>query len=291
MNGLRIFTDPAVGRYHSAGHPEAPWRVSRTADALRAAGWVLEAPPVVATERDVLTVHTEAHWRAVRIGLYDDPDTPHHDGIHEIALTSLAGALAAADSAAGGTPAFSLMRPPGHHAGRERVAGFCYVNNMAIACARLIERGLRVAVLDVDVHHGDGTQDIALGRENWLYVSLHQFPLYPGTGAVSEKNCRNFPLDPFTDEAAYLKTFNAALEEVDGFRPDVVGVSAGFDTFRDCPLAQLRLEEGSYRRIGRMIAERKWRRFAVLEGGYAEALPTLIEEFLRGFSGVPPPAG
>lgn len=281
---MKVFSDPSVAGYASPGHPEAPWRVTRTAERLRAAGLAPELPPLRAGVDDVKLAHTERHWRSVQTGEYEDADTPHFKGIHELALTSLSGALSALE-ASKREPAFSLMRPPGHHAAAERVAGFCYVNNVAVACLKTLAEGKRVATLDVDVHHGDGTEAIALGKDGWLFVSLHQSPLYPGTGLASRDNCVNFPLEPFTGEGPYLKALEKALERVLAFKPDVLAVSAGFDTYKECPIANLRLEKPTYRRIGAMIAETKLRRFAALEGGYAEALPELVEGFLSGFDG------
>jgi acetoin utilization deacetylase AcuC-like enzyme len=282
---MKVFTDPRVAEYEAPGHPEAPFRVARSARRLSEAGFRLLPPAVQAAESDVLKVHTPRHWEAVKSGDFDDPDTPRFPGMDRTALISLSGALSALDSALTGEPAFSLMRPPGHHAAAERVAGFCYINNMAAACQSARGKGLRTAVLDVDVHHGDGTESIAHGKEGWLFASIHQAPLYPGTGLACRDNCLNYPLPPFTDEAAYLPVLESALERIVEFSPDVLGVSAGFDTYKDCPLALFKLEKKTYRRMGKMIARTGLRRFAVLEGGYAEDLPVLIEEFLEGFGG------
>lgn len=281
----RVFSDPATTRYVAKGHPEAPFRVARTAERLTAAGHKIEKPFASASPEDVSLLHSPGHFERVQAGDFDDPDTPPYPGIAAIALVSLAGAFSSAESAAAGEPAFSLMRPPGHHAGRDRVAGFCFFNNLALACARLQKErhAHRIAIVDVDVHHGDGTQELVLGKPDILFCSLHQVPLYPGSGLESSKNCLNFPLPPGTAEAAYLKTLERALQEALDFKPDLLAVSAGFDTYRECPIAQLRLEKASYRRIGRMLSETKLKRFAVLEGGYAEDLPVLVENFLDGF--------
>lgn len=282
---IRIFSDPAVAVYSAPGHPEAPFRVLRTQERLIAAGHKLEKPPKPATKEDVLLLHSPEHLRSVAEGNFSDPDTPAYPDIDKTAFISLAGALSAAASAASGEPAFSLMRPPGHHAGKERVAGFCYFNNLALACAKLQagKKAGRIAILDVDVHHGDGTEALMAKRDGILFCSLHQVPLYPGTGLKSHDNCRNFPLPPGTGEADYLKTLERAVQEALDFKPDLLAVSAGFDTYKECPIAQLKLEKKTYSRIGKMIAETKLNRFAVLEGGYADDLPILIENFLNGF--------
>ncbi|MBI4423612.1 MAG: histone deacetylase [Elusimicrobia bacterium] len=276
-----VYTDASTAGYHTEGHPEAPWRVTRAAERLRAAGHSLLAPDQEPSDEAILKVHSPRHLESLRRGGYSDPDTPHYPQIEAIARVSLAGALSAAAKAKAGEPAFSLMRPPGHHAGRERVAGFCYLNNIAIACAGLAPE--RVAIVDVDVHHGDGTEEWAFGKEGVSFLSLHQSPLYPGSGRASRGNCRNVPLEPGTGEAAYLRELERALQAALELKPQVLGVSAGFDTYKECPLAQLRLDAATYKRIGRMLAQASPRRFAVLEGGYAEALPLLIERFLDGF--------
>ncbi len=276
----RVFSDLSTASYRTPGHPETPERISRSYERLRSAGHELELPDIPATEADVLLCHGPEHFVRVKDGTFSDADTAHFPGIEKTALISLSGALSASNAAAQSAAAFSLMRPPGHHAGRDRVSGFCYFNNIAIAAARL--KG-RVAILDVDVHHGDGTEELMTRREGVLFASLHQVPLYPGTGLRSHDNILNFPLPPGTGEAAYLKTLEGVLEALLAFKPAVLAVSAGFDTYKEDPIAQLKLEKKTYARMGRMIAQTGLPRFAALEGGYAEDLPVLIENFLSGF--------
>lgn len=234
---------------------------------------------------DVQLLHGEDHLDSIKNGTFSDPDTPAHRGIADIAMISLSGALSAADSALKGEPSFSLMRPPGHHAGKDRVAGFCYLNNLALAVARLqkAKPGLRVAIVDFDVHHGDGTESLVLGRENTAFLSLHQFPLYPGTGRETRGNCRNIPLEAGTAEDAWLASFVPAFEDVLKTKPDVLAVSAGFDAYKGDPIAGLKLDKSTFKRIGSLLAQTKLPRFATLEGGYSEDLPVLVESFLDGF--------
>jgi len=282
---MKIFSDPRVTLYNTPDHPESSWRVSQSVEHLESQGFHIRPPSLQATEKDILSVHTRQHWQALRSGSYSDLDTPHFDGIDEVARISLSGCLSAFETGLAGETAFSLMRPPGHHAGKNRVSGFCYLNNMAIACRRGLSKNLKMAVLDIDVHHGDGTEEIALGQKGWLYVSLHQVPLYPGTGHSSKKNCLNYPLEPFTKPPEYLNTLAKAIQNITDFNPDLLGVSAGFDTYKECPLAQVKLDKETYKEMGEMMARTKLKRFAILEGGYAPDLPVLIENFLRGFSG------
>lgn len=281
----RVFSDLATATYGAPGHPEAPFRVIRSHARLISAGHKVEKPLEEATGADVALLHGVKHFHKVSKGSLSDEDTPAHPGIAQVALVSLAGALSAADCAAKGEPAFSLMRPPGHHAGKDRVSGFCYFNNVALACEKLKveKKAARVGILDIDVHHGDGTQELMLGRGGVLFCSLHQVPLFPGTGLDSVGNCRNYPLQPGTDEGPYLKKLEETLGLMLDFKPDILAVSAGFDTYKEDPIAQLTLGKQTYARIGNLIAQTKLKRFAVLEGGYADELPVLIENFLEGF--------
>lgn len=281
----RVYSDLATAKYGASGHPEAPFRVSKTHARLTSAGLSPRLPDQAATRADVELLHGPEHYDKVMKGTFQDADTPAYPGIGGIAMISLAGALSAAQSAAGGAPSFSLMRPPGHHAGRDRVSGFCYFNNLALACAKLQaeKKAKRIAILDIDVHHGDGTDELMTNKDGVLFISLHQSPLYPGSGLASHDNCRNFPLAPGTEEKGYLKKLDEALRLVQDHKPDLLAVSAGFDTYKDCPIAQLKLTKDSYRKIGKLLGELKLPRFAALEGGYAEVLPLLVENFLDGF--------
>lgn len=281
----KVFCDLKTANYGAPGHPEAPFRVRRTHERLLAAGLTPELPPVRADASDVALLHGAGHLPSIASGTFADPDTCAQPGMDAIALISLSGALSAADAALAGNPAFSLMRPPGHHAGKDRVAGFCYLNNVALACARLQKKkpALKIAIVDFDVHHGDGTQSLVLGRENTAFVSLHQFPLYPGTGRESLGNCVNVPLPEGTDGDRYLLAFEPALEAVLASKPDLLAVSAGFDAYKEDPIAGLKLDRATFRDIGALLASTRLPRFAVLEGGYSEDLPKLVESFLDGF--------
>ncbi|MDE2141014.1 MAG: histone deacetylase [Elusimicrobia bacterium] len=230
-------------------------------------------------------IHGENHLTSIKNGTFLDADTPSFPDMDDIALISLSGALSAADAALAGEPSFSLMRPPGHHAGKDRVAGFCYINNLAVAVARLQKKkpGLKIAVVDFDVHHGDGTESIVLGRENISFVSLHQFPLYPGSGQKSRGNCMNIPLPEGTGGDDYLRAFVPSLEAVLSSKPDLLAVSAGFDAYKEDPIAGLKLDRTTFKTIGSLLAQTKLPRFATLEGGYSEDLPKLVESFLDGF--------
>ncbi len=264
-------------------HTENPQRVEKAYEVLKAKGYEFLTPKPAA-EDGLLRVHdTEYIWN-LKKGLVEDPDTPAYDNIYEYARLSAGGAILAAE-----TGGFSIMRPPGHHAGRCGAAlgsftrGFCYVNNIAIAVRH---RDLGTLILDIDGHHGNGTQEIFFGDPHVTYVSLHRHPHYPGTGAVSEVNCYNYPLSADIGDDAYLEVLDRALSAIDPDRFSVIGVSAGFDTHRG-DLASLGLSEKGYVGIGMRVKRLGKPVFFVLEGGYSGVNNgNDIDALLRGFEGV-----
>lgn len=273
-----VFSEKCLA--YGSWHVEGPARVRKAYEILKERGYeFLEPEP--ASEEDLLRVHDDEYVWMLKKGLIEDGDTPAYENIFEYAKLSAGGAILAAE-----VKGFSIMRPPGHHAGRNGVAlgahtrGFCYLNNIAIAVRHL---GKPTLILDIDGHHGNGTQEIFYGDDKVMYVSLHRHPHYPGTGAVSEANCLNFPLWGDCGDEAYLETLDGALGMVDVGRFEVVAVSAGFDTHIG-DLASLGLTENGYREIGKRIAALKKPTFFVLEGGYVgEQIGKDIDELLKGF--------
>ena len=214
-------------------------------------------------------------------------ETPNIKGIYYYARLSAGGAIKAMKISLKEGVSFSLMRPPGHHAGRKTFEGFCYFNNIAIAVKKALKTGLnKVAILDIDAHHGQGTQEIFMGDPHVIYISLHQYGfIYPGTGRHSEKNAYNFPLPAGTDEKEYIEKLLVGIDKIREFDPDLIAVSAGFDTYEGDPLTSLNLKVKTYEKIGKIIAELDKPRFAVLEGGYSiEKIPLCVCEFLKGFN-------
>jgi acetoin utilization deacetylase AcuC-like enzyme len=288
---LRLYTHAACLEHQPGpGHPEASARLQAVLAALDqdrfAALDRVEAPR--ATLEQLARVHTGSHIEhiftaAPQDGLMRlDADTAMSPGSLEAALRASGAVCAAVDAALKGAAvrAFCAVRPPGHHATRDAAMGFCLFNNVAAGAAQaLAVHGLkRVAVVDFDVHHGNGTQDIFAHEPRVLYVSSHQMPLYPGSGARSEcgvGNIVNAPLSPGTGSEEFRAQWHEALlPRIAAFRPQLVLVSAGFDAHRLDPLANLDLDAEDYAWLTRRLAELAdahagGRLVSSLEGGYS----------------------
>ncbi len=287
---MTIITDERCTGYSSPGHPERPARISGTVEKLRAQTelslkW---AAPLEVAEESLLRAHSQQQVALVKNpGEAFDGDTPAHPHIYAHACRSVGGALHALKLARAGEAAFSLMRPPGHHATANHAMGFCYLNSIAIAVLEALATGTkRVAVLDFDVHHGNGTEAILLDHPNAIFCSVHQHPCYPGTGSQDVgSNCFNFPVAPLTPREAYRKTLTKALAKVLKFKPELIGVSAGFDCYARDPLANETLEAEDFHWLGQSLHKCGVPFFSVLEGGYSSALPELILAYLKGVAG------
>jgi acetoin utilization deacetylase AcuC-like enzyme len=293
------------------GHPECPQRLDAIDDHLLATGLDIaltrhDAPLV--DLKDVELAHTHHYVSELREVLEQveasgqsralDPDTAANAGTWKAALRAAGAAVAATDAVIDGRAenAFCAVRPPGHHATRDEAMGFCFFNNVAVAARHALDvRGLkRVAVIDFDVHHGNGTEDILAGDERVLMVSFFQHPLYPYSGAVPKgTNMVNLPIPPYTRGGELREMIEAQwMPALEVFKPEMIFISAGFDAHREDDLGQLGLVEADYEWITlriKAVAERhaKGRIVSCLEGGYnLSALARSVAAHLRVLTGV-----
>jgi acetoin utilization deacetylase AcuC-like enzyme len=267
------------------GHPESSQRLAAILEELHGPAmsdlleWQEAAP---ASEGQLCRAHARSYLEllrtvAARGGGRLDADTVMSSTSYDVAVLGAGAAIAAARVALEGGPAFSAFRPPGHHALRDAAMGFCLLNNVVVAAlAALEEEGARqVLIVDFDVHHGNGTQAMVETDRRIRYVSLHQWPLYPGTGRAEERgvgNIFNVPRPPGLPRATYVRDLNEAVSRAtDGWKPDLILISAGFDALAGDPLAGFTLEPEDYatwiqewKAIGAPIA-------SILEGGYVPA--------------------
>jgi acetoin utilization deacetylase AcuC-like enzyme len=213
-----------------------------------------------------------------------DADTPAYRGIFEHAARAAGAAVDVAREARQGNRAFSLMRPPGHHASQERAMGFCYFNNIALASLDALETGAeRVAIWDFDAHHGNGTEEIVANNLGIVFASIHQFPGYPGTGTRSYANVHNFQVGLYTPRADHVAEVRRALDTLLGLKPDLLLVSAGFDAHAKDPITQMLLQADDFATFGGWLRELDIPIGAILEGGYSDELPELVDAFLSAW--------
>jgi len=288
LSQMVVLHDPRCVEYSAPGHPERPQRILSTAPFLRKRhdNWEWRSPIPAITD-SLLRAHSPEHVEEVQNSIHEfDADTPVYANIYEHALRSAGAAIAVARVGLDGGLGFSLMRPPGHHATHDRAMGFCYFNNIAVAAFEALEQGAeRVGIWDFDAHHGNGTEDIVENHSQITFASVHQSPGYPGTGLTSFDNIHNFPMRPYARRSQHLETVERALEVLLNDKPDLILVSAGFDAFRGDPITQMTLEQEDFATFGKWLRQSRVRAAAVLEGGYSDELPELIDAFLTSWAG------
>ena len=268
-------------------HPEHPGRLVAIERELARRGLDLATHAIaarLATRPELERVHRESYLDALEITISDrgegwfDPDTYYAPRSFDIARLAAGAAVECALAVVDGVvdAAFALVRPPGHHATADRAMGFCLINNVAVAAAAARARGVRVAIFDWDVHHGNGTESIFYEDPNVLYVSMHEWPQYPGTGARIDAGRGagvganlNVPLPSGTTGPEYLAAFRSlVVPALTRFRPGLILVSAGFDAHREDPLGGLALDDDTYRSLTLELLAVQPKLALVLEGGY-----------------------
>ncbi|MFN2214601.1 MAG: histone deacetylase [Anaerolineales bacterium] len=265
MDKLVYFYNQGHEKHYETGHPERPERVEVIKAALEENDFWEKYPKLPVQdlpEKILTTIHTREYLRvleeACRLGSHLDADTYTTSASWKLALGAAGGAAAVANSvwSREAERGFALTRPPGHHATAGRGMGFCLLNNVALAAEYLVQElgANRLAIVDLDLHHGNGTQDIFYSRGDVLYISTHQYPHYPGSGWIDETGKgagqmanANLPLPPYSGDAAFKKGMDEfILPLLDGFQPEMLLISYGFDPHFDDPLGSLQLTSQGY---------------------------------------------
>ncbi len=296
-----VITGEIFAGHNDPHHPESQERLEQACAGVPES--VRRIAPEPAGVKDLLRVHTPEHVAGIRERCsrcspggvcYLDVDTYVTSRSFEVALYAAGAACRVVDCARSGEHAFALVRPPGHHATRARSMGFCLFNNAAVATAKALLETDLIAIVDWDVHHGNGTQQIFYGSDRVLYISLHQAGIFPGTGWPDERGggvgtgyTVNLPLEWGSGGADYDLVFERVVcPTVEAFRPDVLVVSAGFDASSGDPLGSMRLEPIDYgRMVQRLLSVYDGGIALLLEGGYGPSCREAVSRVYEGLAG------
>src|SRR3989338_3670227 len=268
----------------TTSHPERPERLLAFGDLEQSEIENGEKYLQLAYDQNYIEKIKDASSKEINL----DADTYTNNKSYETACYAVGASIKAAKQ-----NDFALIRPPGHHATASKAMGFCLFNNIAVATKWLNERGKKVFILDIDSHSGNGTQEIFYNTDKVLFLSIHQFPAYPGTGWVNEIGegrgkyyTINIPVPPYTSDDIFMDIISKIIPVIrEQYKPDMVAVSAGFDGHKDDPLLQLNLTLNSYYEVGKLLSNNFKNIFACLEGGYnVEVLPHCVSAFLTGIN-------
>ena len=287
MSTAIITSDTSISHYTGDGHPEKPDRVNSIIETLKLKKELIWCKSKKFDESILDITHSSNYISSVKKSFpikginFLDGDTIVSPGSKQATIDAVGSIISAIDGVQSKrfNNAFCAVRPPGHHAEKEKAMGFCIYNNVAVGAHYLIEKYKyqKIAIIDFDVHHGNGTQDIFYENEKVLYISTHQYPYYPGSGSEKEKgkfnNIFNVPLPAGTNSDEYLNAYEYVLKKLSEFKPEFILFSAGFDAHKDDPLAQLNLNSKDFYEITKRTIQstKKYtagKIISILEGGY-----------------------